>query len=196
MNSIRMQLLTMLLCVAFLVTVSKTPEWFDSIPRIERTPHCADELLDMQTVNLPIDTVNKYIEQITNYGKGSFINSFELGDALQAYDAYGVYDTGSVSILYYKVSYSDHEEIKVALNPFVARFPSTLPLYWREVDGDSLPSKLFNYADGIFTLTSQTRYFDFVRIITQQYSVDTLSNRFNRQNHAEKLVGINDYEAD
>ena len=124
MNSFRMKFFATLLCVGLLVPAAKTPEWFDSLPRLERTPHCADELLDMQTTSLPIDTVNKYIEQKANYSKGSLINCFELGDTLLAYDAYGVYDTGAASIIYYKVSYSDHEEIKAALNPFVARFPS------------------------------------------------------------------------
>lgn len=189
-------LLLFIMSATVLWAVGKAPTRFNSLPRLEQTPHDANELLCMQTVCLPIDTINRYIEQNVNYGNGTSMFKFGGGDSLIVYDAYGVYESDSLSILYYRASYSHHEEIKAALNPFVARYPSTLLLYRQPCDGDSLPSWRFNYADDMFNIISQISYFDMVKIVTQKYSVDIQSNRFKRQEHTKILVDKNNYVTD
>lgn len=184
MYKISIQIFVFLTFGVFLTAMAKAPEWYVSLPRFEQPPHDADELLGMQSVSIPIDTINKYIEQKANYGKGTLTHSFECFDALVGYDVYGVYETDSLSMLYYRTAYTYHDEIKTALNPFAVRYPSTLILYWNEYDEYSLPSIRFNCEEGIFTVITKVRPGELIWETEVTYAVNLPSNRFNRLSYA------------
>lgn len=181
---------TLIFVTAAITAIAEAPEWFDTLPQLYHQPHNAEELLGIHTKTLPIDTANKYIEQTVNYNRGSLTYRFEGGDSLHTYEAYGIYETDSTTLLYYKVTYGQHIEIRVALNPFTTRYPSTLRLYWHESNGDSLPSMRFNCTDGEFTVISRVQPGDSIRQVTETYDVDLSNNRFRRLTYSTVLFDI------
>lgn len=181
----RTQIILFLMLTVFVAAMANAHKWLDAQPRLDCPPQCVDDLLERHTTYFPVDTARKYIEQKANYGKGSLTSCFESWDTLLSYDVYGVYETDSCSILYYKITYNCHEEIKAALNPFGTRYPSLLLLYRQEY-GDSLPSTRFSYDDGIFTVITKDQPGELIWHTNETFFINLSTGRFDKIGYTEK----------